>query len=150
MERLDAWNSRWPPRKEAVELASDSRMQNSENVGCSKDSKLPKAKPIELGTSSELELFKPWSLVGGFGLEVSSEALIAQDRCAKAPNDPKLSDGRGWRDRCVAGERRRPEAAGVTARPVRYSAWIGVADFWKLVIKRLLPGASRSDEKNPR
>ena len=43
------------------------------------------------------------------------------------PNDPKLSDGRGWRDRCVAGERRRPEAAGVTAAPVRCSAWLGVA-----------------------
>ena len=76
------------PSKDAVELASDSRMQSSENVGCSKDSKLPKAKPIELGTSAELELFKPWSLVGGFGLGVSSEVLIAQDRCAKAPNEP--------------------------------------------------------------
>ena len=41
------------------------------------------------------------------------------------PNDPKLSDGRGWRDRCVAGERRRQEAAGVTAAPVRCSAWLG-------------------------
>ena len=42
------------------------------------------------------------------------------------PNDPKLSDGRGWRDRCVVGERRRQEAAGVTAAPVRCSAWLGV------------------------
>ena len=45
--------------------------------------------------------------------------------CGEAPNDPKLSDGRGWRDRCVAGERRRQEAAGVTAAPVRCSAWLG-------------------------
>ena len=36
-------------------------------------------------------------------------------RRGKSPNDPKLSDGRGWRDRCVAGERRRQEAAGVRA-----------------------------------
>ena len=28
----------------------------------------------------------------------------------ETPNEPKLSDGRGWRDRCVAGERRRLEA----------------------------------------
>ena len=46
----------------------------------------------------------------------------------KTPNDPKLSDGRGWRDRCVAGERRRQEAAGVTAAPVRCSAWLGDVD----------------------
>ena len=38
---------------------------------------------------------------------------------AQSPNDPKLSDGRGWRDRWVVGERRRQEAAGVTAAPVR-------------------------------
>ena len=45
--------------------------------------------------------------------------------CVRATaNDPKLSDGRGWRDRCVAGERRRQEAAGVTAAPVRCSAWL--------------------------
>ena len=49
----------------------------------------------------------------------------------KSPNDPKLSDGRGWRDRCAAGERRRPEAAGVTAAPVRCSALLGVADVGK-------------------
>jgi hypothetical protein len=41
------------------------------------------------------------------------------------PNDPKLSDGGGWRAGCMAGERRRPEAASVTAGPVRCSAWLG-------------------------
>ena len=46
---------------------------------------------------------------------------------AVPPIDPKLSDGRGWRDRCAAGERWRQEAAGVTAAPVRCSAWLGVA-----------------------
>ena len=46
---------------------------------------------------------------------------------AKRPNDPKLSDSPGWRDRCAVGERRRQEAAGVTAGRVRCSAWLGVA-----------------------
>ena len=42
-------------------------------------------------------------------------------------NDLKLSEPRGWRDRCVAGgEGGRPEAAGVTAARVRCSAWLGV------------------------
>ena len=40
------------------------------------------------------------------------------------PNDPKLSDGRGWRGPGGGGERRRLEAAGVTAAPVRCSAWL--------------------------
>ena len=44
---------------------------------------------------------------------------------AKSPNDPKLSDSRGWRGPCVVGERRRPEAGAVTAARVRYSAWLG-------------------------
>ena len=43
------------------------------------------------------------------------------------PNDPKLSDRRGWRDRCVVGGKAVAEAAGVTAAPVRCSAWLGVA-----------------------
>ena len=42
------------------------------------------------------------------------------------PNDPKLSDGGGWRDGCAVGERRRQEAASVTAGAVRGSAWLGV------------------------
>ena len=39
--------------------------------------------------------------------------------CVATPNDPKLSNRRGWRDGCAAKERRRLEAAGVTAAPVR-------------------------------
>jgi hypothetical protein len=46
-------------------------------------------------------------------------------------NDRKPSDGRGSRDRCVVGERRRQEAAGVTAAPVRCSAWLGVSFDWE-------------------
>ena len=45
----------------------------------------------------------------------------------EAPNDPKLSDGGGWRSGCVVGERRRQEAASVTAGAVRCSAWLGVS-----------------------
>ena len=41
---------------------------------------------------------------------------------AKSPNDPKLSDGRGWRDRCTVGGKAEAEAAGVTAAHVRCSA----------------------------
>ena len=43
----------------------------------------------------------------------------------RTPNDPKLSDGGGWRDGCAVGERGRPEAASVTAGAVRCSAWLG-------------------------
>ena len=45
----------------------------------------------------------------------------------RKPNDPKLSDGRGWRDRCMAGGKGAAEAAGVTAALVRCSAWLGVS-----------------------
>ena len=41
---------------------------------------------------------------------------------AKNLNDPKLSDSRSWRAGCVVGERRRLEAASVTAAAVRCSA----------------------------
>ena len=43
----------------------------------------------------------------------------------KSPNDIKLSDTRLGRDCCVAVERRRQEAAGVTETRVRCSAWLG-------------------------
>jgi len=45
------------------------------------------------------------------------------------PNDPKLSDGGGWRDGC-AGED--GGAASVTAGAVRCSAWLG--GFWLCLI----------------
>ena len=51
------------------------------------------------------------------------------------PNDPKLSDGGGWRDGCAVGERRRQEAASVTAGAVRCSAWLGVPFASELVKK---------------
>ena len=42
------------------------------------------------------------------------------------PNDPKLSDGGGWRAGCTAGGKAAVEAASVTAVAVRCSAWLGV------------------------
>ena len=46
---------------------------------------------------------------------------------ANAGNDPKLSDGGGWRGPCMAGGKVAAEARGVTAGAVRCSAWLGVA-----------------------
>jgi hypothetical protein len=42
-------------------------------------------------------------------------------------NDPKLSDGGGWRGPCMAGGKVAAEARAVTAGAVRCSAWLGVA-----------------------
>jgi hypothetical protein len=47
--------------------------------------------------------------------------------CVAAPNDPKLSDCGGWRAGCMVAERRRPEAASVTAGAVRCSAWLNLS-----------------------
>ena len=44
-----------------------------------------------------------------------------------SPNDPKLSDGGGWRAGCMVGGKAAAEAASVTAGAVRCSAWLGVA-----------------------
>jgi len=44
--------------------------------------------------------------------------------CVATPNDPKLSDGGGWRDGCAGAG---GGAASVTAAAVRCSAWLGVA-----------------------
>ena len=44
---------------------------------------------------------------------------------AKSPNDPKLSDGGGWRGPCMAGGKAAAEARAVTAVAVRCSAWLG-------------------------
>ena len=41
------------------------------------------------------------------------------------PNDPKLSDGGGWRDPCMVGGKAAAEARAVTAGAVRCSAWLG-------------------------
>ena len=46
-----------------------------------------------------------------------------------APNDPKLSDGGGWRAGCMVGGKAAAEAASVTAGAVRCSAWLGVSGF---------------------
>ena len=48
----------------------------------------------------------------------------------QTPNDPKLSDGGGWRAGCMVGGKAAVEAASVTAGAVRCSAWLGVAVIW--------------------
>ena len=62
------------------------------------------------------------------------------------PNDPKLSDGRLWRDRCAAEARWRLEAAGVTQPPVRCSAWLD-AGCWKLNLTVRLPSVGGSTQR---
>ena len=69
----------------------------------------------------------------------------------ETPNDPKLSDGRGWRDRCMAGGKEAAEAAGVTAGAVRCSAWLGVAVIIERVIALLFgkPYFKRAGAQDP-
>ena len=106
-------------------------MQKSGNVGCSIDSKPRKAKPPDSQQTLELEVFKAWSLVGSIDSECLCEALIAQKRCAKAANDPKLSDRGVRRGTCMAGGKAAAEAGAVTHGAVRCSAWLGVAIIWE-------------------
>jgi hypothetical protein len=59
-------------------------------------------------------------------IAVVTDALFVMC-AAKAPNDPKLSDRRSWRALCMAGVALLAgmEAQGMTAEPVRCSAWLG-------------------------
>ena len=49
----------------------------------------------------------------------------AHRKRVETPNDPKLSDGGGWRGPCMAGGKAAAEARAVTAVAVRCSAWLG-------------------------
>jgi hypothetical protein len=65
---------------------------------------------------------------------VFGEAVDLVFHCSErveAPNDPKLSDGGGWRAGCTAGGKAAVEAASVTAGAVRCSAWLGASLEWK-------------------
>ena len=79
----------------------------------------------------------------------------------KTPNDPKLSDRRSWRGLCAVGVALLVgmEAQAVTAEPVRWSAWLGVAGLLeKAASIKILPsvvgkipfgvGAEQWDEPN--
>jgi hypothetical protein len=63
------------------------------------------------------------------GVDASSQLQSPDglEDVAAAANDPKLSDGGGWRAGCTAGGKAAAEAASVTAGAVRCSAWLGVA-----------------------
>ena len=62
---------------------------------------------------------------------------VASREAARRPNDPKLSDGGGWRSPCAGAGgwgRRRWEAWAVTAGAVRCSAWLGAFVMWKTFV----------------
>src|SRR5260221_7382604 len=61
---------------------------------------------------------------------MSSEALITRMKCAKSPNDPKLSDRGVRRGTCMAGGKAAAEAGAVTHGAVRCSAWLGDGWIW--------------------
>src|SRR5260221_1390280 len=65
-----------------------------------------------------------------------SEALITRMKCAKSPNDPKLSDRGVRRGTCTAGGKAAAEAGAVTHGAVRCSAWLGVC--WSEFDMRIL------------
>src|SRR3954464_4591902 len=67
---------------------------------------------------SHIAAAKIAAAMGGGTLAASVDMLS----CVMRPNGRKLSDGGGWRDGCMAVERRRPEAGAVTRRRVRCSA----------------------------
>ena len=53
-----------------------------------------------------------------------TKRMIERTR-AESPNDPKLSDGGGWRGPCMVGGKAVAEARAVTAVAARCSAWLG-------------------------
>ena len=65
-------------------------------------------------------------LLGLVDCEKNKFSVRSHERVA-TPNDPKLSDGGGWRAGCMAGGKAVVEAASVTAGAVRCSAWLAVS-----------------------
>ena len=90
---------------------------------------LTKDVSLRSGNRRPLRTKKRWKRESVMKLETSFRKNAGQKgRVRATANDLKLSEPRGWRDRCAAGgEGGRPEAAGVTAARVRCSAWLGVA-----------------------
>ena len=74
----------------------------------------------------------------GMKLEWAGKKAPLNTTRVATPNDPKLSDGGGWRDGC-AGEG--GGAASVTAGAVRCSAWLG--DGCSVFIVRNKKGAEQ-------
>ena len=58
-------------------------------------------------------------------LDKSGRKMSLNTTRVATPNDPKLSDGGGWRGPCMAGGKAAAEARAVTAVAVRCSAWLG-------------------------
>ena len=62
--------------KSAVELSGDSRRADSGNAELQNGREATEGRTVELAPDSELEVFKPWVLVDGIGLGVSSERSL--------------------------------------------------------------------------
>ena len=71
--------------------------------------------------------------------KIGRKAPLHTTRVA-TPNDPKLSDGGGWRGPCMAGGKAAAEARAVTAVAVRCSAWLG--DVGRVAIRRSVEDAN--------
>ena len=63
--------------------------------------------------------------------------VLRWEAAARRSNDPKLSDGGGWRGPCMVGGKAAAEARAVTAGAVRCSAWLGVSGFMGFVLVRV-------------
>ena len=74
----------------------------------------------EFGMDDMVMLFGRCDVIVGFFY------LFSMGKRVATPNDPKLSDGGGWRGPCMAGGKAAAEARAVTAVAVRCSAWLGV------------------------
>ena len=72
-----------------------------------------------------LPLTKAWDSEAGLDSELTVMEACSDTRDVATSNDPKLSDGGGWRAGCTLGGKAAAEAASVTAGAVRCSAWLG-------------------------
>ena len=73
------------------------------------------------------------------------------ENASQSPNDPKLSDGGGWRGPCMAGGKAAAEARAVTAGAVRCSAWLGALVAWMTASVVMAYGepTARSEQTSP-
>ena len=140
----------FPKRRGGLLRGSQSSLANHRPDACSAF----KALLLELYRIVGLDFlsgFKAWMFAFGQASDLLVDCFVSFLRKyhgAKWPNDPKLSDRRGWRDRCVAGERRRQEAAGVTAAPVRCSAWLGHVRIGLIRIALVSEGIEKCNAAN--
>ena len=84
------------------------RGQEQESSQCDKeDTYREEHKPVEVA-AIKCPLFCEEVGCKSFGWEIAFHGT-----CTKSPNDPKLSDGGGWRGPCMAGGKAAVEAGAV-------------------------------------